>query len=259
MGFTFNGIHSGTFGLHYITSAIPILPGKRTETVYPLSKDGGYTFEDGYNNRIIDLSCVISANTIPERREKARKIAEWLSKKGSLVFDSDPGIEYEVVKSTNNIISEFNYATEDFNINFECKPYMKRSFDTKDVIWNNAAVTWKNADFPWMGSKKSFEVQAGDEITVVNAGTYKAMPLIKLSGIANNIEMMGFSFKNLSGIVYIDTENMLVYKINGQSKENAMKDFSGAFQGINSGENKYLVNGQITNLSINIDFRDTYI
>ena len=259
MGFVFNGVRSDEMGLHYTTASIPIVPEKRTETIYPLGRSGGYVYEDGYNNRMIDLSAVLTAKTISARREAARKIAVWLSQTGVLIFDTDPAVEYQVIKTVSNIQSVFNGATEDFSVQWECEPFLRQTFYNDGLTWETAHLLWQAAQINWIGFPRIFHLTAPDNIRLINAGTYQALPIIRLQGNAANLQIGTFAVSELSGELWIDCSNELVYSMENGQKKNEMMKFHGAFPELLPGENIFAVSGEIEDITLDFDYRNTFL
>jgi predicted phage tail component-like protein len=259
MGFTFNGQHSNDFGLYFKTNALPYIAEKRSESVEVQGVDGQHVFEDGYNNTQIEISCVVIGATVLSRRRQARDIAEWLADTGTLIFDYEKSIEYQVVKTTNNIYAAMNGSADEFTIIFECEPYQLQTFYNDGLTWGEAELAWGYADIPWGGYERTFEVTAGETIAVVNAGTYKALPVISLTGTAASVTIGDFTFTNLSGTVYIDCKNKVVYSLSGDTKVNEIADFSGEFPELDPGTNEFDISGTITSLTIEFDYKNTYL
>lgn len=262
MGFTFNGIHSDTFGIGVNTESIPYIASKRQTIIEVQGRDGQYVFEDGYNNIQITLSCAIGDYEIQNRRKRAREIASWLSSTGKLVFDYEKDIEYMVVKTTNNISASVlgRKFKDEFTIIFECEPFQQVSDEVMETPkWSEAENEWKWTDISWNGYERVFSVTVGQTITVINVGTYKNLPIIILTGTASNAIIGGFSLKNLAGTVYVDCKNQIVYSIVGGNKVNRIYDFDGTFPEILPGINEFTIGGTITNLLIDFNYNHTYL
>lgn len=275
MGITFNGRHSDEFGVPFRTVSIPIIPLKRQTKLGVQGRDGEYIFEDGYGNIEIELAGTIPGYEIIDRRKKARQIAAWLSATGKLIFDYEKDVEYQVVKVTNDIdASMFSRQYKDeFTVIFECKPYQNQTFYNDSLTWDEAKIPWKYLDIPWEGYARTFEASSGQTIEVVNAGTYKALPIINLTGNATSITIQGFNyttpegiikegsltFNNLSGTVYIDCDNQVVYSLSGTTKVNKILDFDGDFPELLPGANQFEISGTITSLTIEFDYKNTYL
>lgn len=258
-GFTLAGQHSADFGIYYKTRSMPHAAPKRSESISVQGRDGEYVFEDGYDNKTIDLNCILVGPTVFNRRKQARDAVEFLSQTGVLIFDTEPDMEYEVVKIVNDISAAFDGATEVFNVRYECEPIQENVFYNDDLTWATAITAWGYTPIPWLGYDRIFTVTGADSLTVTNAGTYKALPIIKLDGTATTITIGGLTFANLSGVVYIDCKNHLVYEISGGSKVNRISDFSGDFIELAVGDNVLAVSGTITSVEITFDYRNTYI
>lgn len=243
MGFKFNDKHSEDFKICVRTESIPYIAPKRQTVVEVFGRDGQYVFEDGYDNISIELACSIVNDSLVDRRATARQIALWLANTGKLIFDYEPTIEYQVVKVVNDIKGVFRgYAlpVDDFNVTFECKPYQEQ------VAYNPI-------------EDRIFYPSAGETLNVPNNGTYKALPIICLTGGATSVTIGGFTFAGLNGTVYIDCNDKVVYNTSGSSKVNRMTSFSGNFPQLNPGINSFLVSGTITTLRVEFIYKNTYL
>lgn len=261
MGFTFNGIHSDTYGIGVITKSMPYIPEKRQTTIEIPGRDGQFVFEDGYNNIIIELACAFTGDETIDRRKKARFISSWLSSTGKLVLDHEQDVEYTVVRSTNNISAAMLGLAyrDDFTITFECDPYQEQTFYNDDVLWAEASSAWKYSNIPLEGYERKFSVSNGQTIDVINAGTYVALPVMILTGVAHDIRIGNCIFNNLNGTVYFDSKNKVVYNIVNDKKNNRMSDFSGHFIELNPGSNLLQVSGQMTTVLVEFDYKNTYL
>lgn len=259
MSFIFKGINSRDMGIYHTTPSIPYIAPKRSSVQEVQGKDGQYVFEDGYNNSIVSLECIIVGGKVLNRRKQARAIAAWLANIGTLIFDYEKDIAYNVIKVTNDIDAAMVKATDEFTITFEVEPYQEQVFYNDSLTWGEANVAWGYANIPWGGYDRVFTVSAGETIDVENAGTYKALPIIVLTGTAASVDIGDFIFNNLAGIVYIDCKNNLVYEISGDSKINRISDFTGTFPELNPGTNQFTISGTITTLEIEFDYKNTYL
>jgi predicted phage tail component-like protein len=245
----------------FTTEEMPVIAPKRQTTLNVQGRDGGYTFEDGYDNAQIRLACAIGGGEIQDRRKRARLIAAWLSGTGKLVFDYEPDIEYLVIKATNNISSKMSGREfkDEFDVTFECEPYQQQTYYNDGLTWNTGDSGWAYTDVPWNGYERTFSVTAGQSVDIWNAGTYKALPVIKLTGTAASVTFGGLTFNNLAGTVFIDCKNGIVYSQNGSTKTNRITDFSGDFPELSPGQNHFTISGSITNLIIEFDYKNTYL
>jgi predicted phage tail component-like protein len=261
-GFTFNSEHSSDKGVYFKTRAIPYIAPKRSETVEVQGRDGGYVFEDGYSNIIIELQCVVVNGRVINRRKAAREIAYWLSAVGTLNFDNELDINYEVVKITHDIAAAMEGSTDQFTITFECKPYQENTYYNDGLTWAEIDSAWSYFELPWGGggTDRVFTVTGADSLVLNNYGTYKALPVIKLVGTASSITIGSFTITNLSSdTVYVDCLNQIVYEISGGNKVNWIDEFSGDFLEIDPGENTFAVSGTITSVEITFDYKNTYL
>jgi len=259
MGLTFNDQHSDDFGLYFKTAAIPYIAPKRSSSVEVQGRDGQYVFEDGFDNIQIELSCVIISSKVLNRRKQARAITAWLANTGILVFDYEKDVQYRVVKVTNGIAAAMVGTADEFTVTFECEPYQEQTYYNDGLTWEEADGGWAYTNIPWNGYERIFTVADGQTIEVVNAGTYKALPTIKLSGTATSVNIGPFSYENLAGDVYVDCKNKVVYSLNGSAKVNKITDFTGEFPELVPGTNQFEISGTITDLLLEFDYKNTYL
>lgn len=256
MGFTFNGQHSNAFGIFYKTELIPIIPSKRSESVEIQGFDGLHVFESDYNNILISLACVTVGTKVLDRRKKGRAIAKWLSDTGKLIFDIEKDIEYQVVKITSDINAEMSGNVDKFNIVFECSPIQTQTYYNDSITWEEADTAWAYMNIPWAGYPRTFEVSGPGTITVENAGTYKALPLIIITGTSASAVVGPITITNLTGTIYVDCKNKLVYSVSGGAKVNQLSKFSGDFVTLEPGSNLLNVSGT---MSVEFDYKNTFI
>ena len=121
MGFTFNGVHSETFGIRVKRATTALKPSKRVYRAVIGGRDGTYDFSDGaYANIVITFECDCrGAQCAPLRRDD---VALWLSERGELALDSEPGRVY-----TADCFSEIPLAKlgsiGQFSLAFNCFPF----------------------------------------------------------------------------------------------------------------------------------------
>ncbi len=260
MGFIYNGRHSDEFNIFVKTATIPYIAAKRYDESNVFGRDGSYIFEDGYDNKIIEVNCLIVGH-IEVRREQARLIGEWLSKDyGALIFDYDENISYHVVRTVSDISVTPESMSETFTINFECEPF---SYNESAEKWGDTYEIWSEANIRFGG--KLFMVSDGSIIQLENIGNYSANPLIKLTGTAEEVNInftntnQTLKYINLDGSVYIDCKNKLVYEKIESGKVNKLSNFDGDFVKIPSGVNEVTFTGIIDNLNIQFEYKNTYL
>ena len=257
-GFTFKGIDSSTYKLTVKTQSLPVLPSRRSVQEYVLGKDNPFDFEDGYNRKRITLNCEINAVTMPERRYYARLIAAWLSGEGDLILNYEPDKVYSArVLSVVNATPSGVY--DKIIIAFEVD-LAKSTYYNEGLTWDEADMIWLSAEIPWDGLDQTF-TGTGTH-TVNNLGTYKALPIIELTGTASSITLtlgdLAFTYTGLNGTIYIDCDNKLVYS-GTTTKTNQRANFSGDYLELDPGENDIVVSGTVTDISIYYNFKNTYL
>jgi phage-related protein len=148
---------------------------------------------------------------------------------------------------------------DEFTIVFECQPYQQQTNYNDNLTWTGADMYWGSTNIPWNGLERIFTVVPGQTITVENAGTYKALPIIVLKGVASTVSFGGFTYANLNGTIYIDCENKHVCEIVNSKKINKIMNFSGEFPELAPGLNQFAITGTITNLIVEFNYKNTYL
>lgn len=238
MGFTFNNIHSDTYNIAASISSRPLIPEKRQFSEYVLGRDGKIQVEDGYNNTEIEIECQLGDYDRSEISNTVRLISAWLRSPipGVLELDDEPGMLYTVVSVPNNALISRDGWIDTFSLTFMCLPYQHKNNKTPVVTLTGV-----------------------DNITLINDGTYKSLPVITLSGTADSITIGPFTYTNLSGTVYIDCINYLVYSLSGETKVNEISNFSGDFIELDPGTTNLEVTGTITSVDVTVNYWDTYL
>jgi phage-related protein len=266
MGITFinpSGLrtHSDDLGFSVLTDTKPYIPKMRKiETVIP-GRDGAIVHETGYDNIVISLNCGLGDYDINARRVAVRQLATVLSTTRFVILDYEPNMQYTLVSSIDGLNGSFQGNIETFKMELICKPYQEDILSDKDWVLGEIETTWETTDLFWGGPRQRvFPVSSGVTMTLYNDGTYKAKPLIKLTGICASVTFGGMTYINLNGTVYIDCENRKVYSISGSTYVNRIANFSGnEFLEIGPGVTNYVVTGSITNLTITFEYRDTFL
>ncbi len=262
-------VDSSIYGLTIKSLALPMLAERRDTKEYVLHKDGSYNFIDGFNDKVLSFNIEIHKNIINyvDRRYLARNIAKYLYEADELVLNYEPDKVYKV-KLITNVDVDMLTAYDNFTITFEAKPIQKRLWESggSNLVWNNAFITWDNANFPWLGFETSFTgVTNGRNLGVTNNGTYKVFPIIKLSGWATSVTLTNsngdsFVYNNLvNEVVYVDCDARLVYLESGSTKINKRSNFSGTYMALETGSNTIAVTGSNISLSIEFIFNESYL
>ena len=244
-GFTFEDLTvDNTNGVYLMGVEKPSSPSLSVFEVTAPLRDGGEFFKNRYTHKEIKVTVGIYDEDIFKRRALQRHVVEnVIGKKGRLYFHDEPTLFY--------IAEVFEEVSEDdddefftqLEITFKCKPFLYSETGYK--------YEYKNITSPC-----SFKL--------INDGNYQANPVITISGKATNVSITigdrAFSLTNVNGTVYVDTYEMVVYTINkNQVKESFLANFAGKFPVIKKGVNDIRIAGTNMNVSVNVDFYNTYI
>jgi phage-related protein len=267
-GFIFNGTDTADYDLKVKTLTNPLAPFRRMAKETVSGRDGNYKFIDGFDNRIVRFQVSCSAVMPHARRLTLRDIMELfvLNTEADLVIKYESQLKYRATL-TNIIETDIDPAADTFVLEFDCQPLKLANYDMDTMTWEKAVMIWDLADFTWAGATKLFEdVSDTDVLSVENLGTYEARPIIALeNGTATEISLTDdngntATFSSLSGTVYIDCDNQIVYSLSGDTKVNEMSSFSGDFLVLNTGTNTIDVAGtSISSVDVDFDFLERFI
>jgi len=131
-----------------------LLPETNDSYVQVPGRQGSILFPRELADRRIDIDCAFMEPSLADIRTKARDIAAWLNvtDRANLSFDDEPGKSYKG-KLASAIDLDHAGRLGQFSLTFICEP-----------LAYGGQVT---ADF------------AGDSVTVTNAGTFSALPIIE--------------------------------------------------------------------------------
>ncbi|WP_066499865.1 phage tail domain-containing protein [Abyssisolibacter fermentans] len=240
-GFTINNKHSSEFGLYLKTKVFPALAEKRyTEEIIP-NRDSSYKFENGYEDKIIELQCTLIESNYVLRRSKIRNIVQWLDNGGNLIFDYEKD-KYYIVKLYKSINLEAVLSLDIFVITFTAYPF-QYSTELK---------------------KHEVHVDGYTELNILNSGTYITTPIITIDGTADSITISNstgvFTIQNITEKVYVNCEKMICYTLDAYGKKvNKSIDFTGNYLNIPLGASQIVVDGTNLNCNVLINYKHTYL
>ena len=263
MGFTFNGQHTQDYGIYFTTSNIPLLPQMRTQEETVLGRDGVFIYENGYNNKTIELNCsFIGADTIHQRRQVLRRVASWLRKEGELVFDNEPD-KYYKGKIYNQIDLALFASYDEFTLIFNSEPFAYSRWDNQELLQNMQGIEVDGKFIPYMQTKFT-SISSNQTVTLSNLGNYEVSPVIELKGTADSVIISSgdktFSISSITGDTYIDCNNLIAYEVVADNKVNKLNDFEGEFIEFEEGLNEVSIEGTNLNLdSVHFIYRNRYL
>ena len=121
-GFTFCGTRSVDFGLYFVSTDRQLLPVKRKNELMIAGRDGMYD-QGGttYDMRLLTVDCSFAADTIDDIPGRARRISAWLSQRGELEFDDEPGVFY-TAEVVDGVSLTRAMRVGRFTLTFRCAP-----------------------------------------------------------------------------------------------------------------------------------------
>ena len=218
------------------------------------------------SNRYEDLNIKVTIGaqgTAQERQSKITNLLEqWIGKEDKLIFSDRPNCFYKA-RFYDSVTTKDSGTFTEITINFIASFCMYELYDDlRDYLVNDLTMTADSIGTlvcraTWQ------DITAYTSKVITNRGNFEAQPLIEISGTATlltlEVNNKEFSISNLNGTVYVDTENMNVYKIVSNKKVSVLPQFQGEFPTIAPGENNVFIGGTNLNLDITIDFKNTYI
>ena len=144
--FTFRGTNSRALNMTVRSIDRSLLPALRRNELTIAGRHGRYDFGNNkYDNRIITLRAFIEASSLQQLRQRARKVAQFLSVKGELVFDDEPDkryigriyspISFENIGHNGEI--EFSFELEPFAYGERITNEVTRTDDTPIYVFNS--------------------------------------------------------------------------------------------------------------------------
>jgi len=203
-----------TLGYQLKTKSYDQSPSKNytKETVIGGIKE--FVFENGLKNKKINvvLQCLDSIS-LATRRINARDITPSLLNGGELTLDYEPDI-YWNVKVLNNTSIDFGVAYDTLSIEFDAEPMAYKRYTATEIAID------------------------GTDINITNSGNCPSYPLIEINGTGNitltHSDGNAFTITGLTGTIFIDTENMIVYD---DLKASQLSKFTGDFLNLDVGSN----------------------
>lgn len=225
-------------------------------------RNGSKRYDNRYEDIIIKVVIGVSGNAVEKQTKITNLLSQWIGKEDKLIFNDRPNLFYKA-KFFESIPLDNKGLFAEISITFICSYCMYELYDDlRDYTVNQLTMAVDDIGIlvnraEWTGITASTTKQ------INNLGNYEAQPIIELSGVATllTLTMNGkaLSIANLNGTIWVDTENMIVYSMNGSAKVSALSKFTGLFPTIAPGLNYVEIGGIALNLSITVDFKNTFI
>ena len=236
---------------------------KMTYNTFTAPKRNGASY---YKNRYEDLYIKVTIGVHGTQQERQQKITnllqQWIGREDRLIFADRPNLFYKA-RFFDSVSTKDSGTFTEITISFIASYCMyELHSDLRDHVVNDLTMILDDLGAlvcraTWQG------ITSYTTKTITNSGNFESQPLIELTGAATLITLevnnKEFSIANLNGTIFIDTENMNVYKMNGDKKVSVLPQFQGQFPTIAPGENNVFIGGNSLNVDITIDFKNTYI
>jgi predicted phage tail component-like protein len=155
LGFTVKDIHSRNFKIHLAElPKIPMTPEIKDHYETIAGKHGSYLFPQPFGDRMIEVECLLLADSKEERAELVLQIAQWLFtvQKTLIVFDHEPNVFF-IGKLDKQIDFDSSVATGKISLTFRCEPF-KYSTESEQLQFKALNNSYK--EFTASGT---FEIQ----------------------------------------------------------------------------------------------------
>lgn len=240
----------------------PCSPTMQYEEFTAPYRHGSKYYDNRYDD--IEIKVVIGFNgTTTERQAKITNLLQqWIGKEDKLIFADRPSLFYNA-RFYKSISGKDSGTFTQITVTFVASFCMYELYDDlRDYPVSNLTMTADSIGAlvnrtTWQG------ITSYATKKINNTGNFEAKPLIEIHGTAtlltfelNNVE---FSIANVNGTIYVDCEDMNVYKIASNKKVSVLPQWQGVFPTIPSGESTVYIGGTSLNVSITVDFKNTYI
>lgn len=266
-GVTFCGLHInnkdaniGTYKLLEVDR--PASPNMTYREYIVPRRNGSKRYDNRYEDIIITVVIGVNGNSVEKQQKITNLLSRWIGKEDKLIFDDRPNLFYNAKFFNSSTVDNQGVFTR-LAITFIASYCMYELYgDLRDYTVNQLTTTVDNMGVLVNRAQWS-EITASQIKPINNVGNFEAQPTIELTGKASlvilEVSNKSFSFADLNGSVFVDTEQMLVYKIMGTKKVSCLPQFQGVFLSIPVGESDVYIGGNDLNLDIIIDFKNTYI
>ena len=240
----------------------PCSPPMQYEEFVAPYRNGSRYNDNRYDD--IEIKVVIGFNgAATERQAKITNLLQqWIGKEDKLIFADRPNLFYKA-RFYKSVTSKDSGTFTQITVTFVASYCMYelyddlRDYSVNDLTMQADSIGASVCRATWQG------ITAYTTKTITNSGNFEAQPIIDITGMATlltfELNNTSFSISNLSGTVYIDSENMNVYKVVSNQKVSVLPQWQGVFPTIPSGESTVYIGGTGLNVSITVEFKNTYI
>ncbi|MBV1758141.1 MAG: phage tail family protein [Dethiosulfatibacter sp.] len=203
-------------------------------------RNGSIYYDNKYDNRIINVVVIFYASTEALRVATKNDILSKITgDEGYLSFLDEPDKKYKA-KVFNAVIREDEDVFTSLDITFHASWCM---FGDEKVV-----------PLPPVGSVSNDGNLESETIVKVTANT--ACDLVTVSDGSNSFTLTGLT---LGEVIYVDSEKMIVYSLDGTTKVSKMLKHSGSFIKVPVGELNITVTGTNYDVDVEVSFRNTYL
>jgi len=228
-GFSFDGVHSSTYGVYLAKSPFLLLPELNNYLETIPGREGALDYGSVFQQRSISLSCMVLAMNERDLRVKARKIAAWLNPtKGvrRLILDTEPDKFYQA-RVSSNIDVEQVAAQGRFQISFTAPDPYAYALDDEVFSYTKAGAYTFERD----GTVVSYP-----KIEIRGTNT-KGQGVIRVALNGKGIGFVGSL--SSSELLVIDSNSLTAYIEYGSQRVSAINDIDSVdFPVTKPGENE---------------------
>lgn len=231
-GFSFDGVHSSTYGVYLAKSPFLLLPELTNYFESIPGREGSLDYGSTFQQRAISLSCMVLATSEKDLRNKARKIAAWLDPtKGvrRLILDTEPDKFYQA-RVANRIDVEQVAAQGRFEIFFVAPDPYAYALDDEVFSYTGAGTYTFERD----GTVVSYP-----QIEIRGTNT-KGQGVIRVTLNGKGIGYTGSL--SSSALLVIDSDSLTAYTESNGQRVSAINDIDSVdFPVTKPGENEVVI------------------
>ena len=203
-------------------------------------------YETSYTHRDISFEAIVSGTSRVNMLENVEKVVSMLTGEFSMKFTNEPNRIYREVNLSKEVEREFMSNTV-MMLKISLTAYDPYKYGVNKIVRTINDLIVDTSEF------------------IVNDGNFITKPIIKLSGVAEEITLTtngrSTTYVNLMAdeLVVIDSERLTVRKTIDEVTSTALNNWRDDFIELKPGANEILITGTGMNLDIVIEYRNTFL